>query len=213
MMRIYGVSFLFVVLMVAGWGSLDFFLDVPHTMLAIGILVAPFFFPVSELNGTKRGQEQGESRFQLLVLALSSTIGTGFLLPFLSGHRISVIPLPEAFRYLGILVCIAGYAVRVMAIRTLKRQFSYFVTIQKDHQLITTGIYSSIRHPIYLGVILLTTGLFLVFTSWYGFLFILFYSILLTHRMNQEEKLLLKYFGTVYQEYSSKSFRLIPHIY
>ncbi|HEY4490484.1 MAG TPA: isoprenylcysteine carboxylmethyltransferase family protein, partial [Acidobacteriota bacterium] len=120
---------------------------------------------------------------------------------------------PVPLRYAGVALCLAGYGIRLIAIRALRRQFSYFVAIQQHHQLITTGIYSLIRHPIYLGAMLLVVGMILLFPTLYGFLFVLIYSMLLAHRMNQEEKLLFKHFGTVYQEYRSKSYRLIPHVY
>jgi protein-S-isoprenylcysteine O-methyltransferase Ste14 len=53
----------------------------------------------------------------------------------------------------------------------------------------------------------------MIFSTWFGFAFVIVYTAILVHRMSLEEKLLFKYFGSVYQEYSLKSFRLIPHIY
>ncbi len=108
---------------------------------------------------------------------------------------------------------LCGLIIRHISIRTLKRQFSIYVAIQENHQLITTGIYSQIRHPIYLGAVLSLIGFVLVFPTLLGFIFVVIYSMLLTHRMAQEERLMLKHFGSVYEEYSSKSYRLIPHIY
>jgi len=213
MLRTIAGSILFVVFMVAGWGSLDFFRHIPHCIISVSAVVAPFLVPRSKSSALKYGKERGESSLQFLFLAFLSTVGVGFLLPFFAGHRLGVISFSEPVRYAGVLIFLSGYWIRSVAAHTLKKQFSYFVTIQEHHQLITSGIYSLIRHPVYLGTILAVVGMFMIFSTWFGLTFVFLYSGILIHRMSLEEKLLFKYFGSVYQEYSLKSFRLIPHIY
>jgi protein-S-isoprenylcysteine O-methyltransferase Ste14 len=212
MIRSIVSALVFIALIAAGWGSFDFFRYLPHIVLCIGMLITPLVYGGGE-SGIKPGKERGESTFEFYLIIVISSIGIGFTIPFLYAHGYGKLTASEPLQYIGVLFCVSGYAFRLIAIRALKRQFSYFVAIQQHHQLITTGVYSWIRHPIYLGAILLVVGMVLIFPTWYGFLFILFYSMLLAHRMNQEEKLLLKHFGTVYQEYLSKSHRLIPRIY
>jgi protein-S-isoprenylcysteine O-methyltransferase Ste14 len=213
MVRTVAGSILFVIFMAAGWGSIDFFRHTPHLIIAASALIAPFVLPRVKTSALKYGKERGESSFQFLILAFLSTVGVGFLLPFFAGHGIGKITLTDSVKYPGVVIFLSGYVIRALAARTLKSQFSYFVTIQEHHQLITSGIYSMIRHPVYLGTILAVIGMFLVFPSWFGLSFVIVYTGILLHRMSQEEQLLFKYFGSVYQEYSTKSFRLIPHIY
>jgi protein-S-isoprenylcysteine O-methyltransferase Ste14 len=140
-------------------------------------------------------------------------VGAGFLLPYFESQNLGEIFLSEPMRYLGVIIFLSGYWIRTIAARKLSKQFSYLVTIQEHHQLITSGIYSLIRHPVYLGTILAVIGMFFVFSTWFGLAFVFVYSAILIHRMSLEEKLLFKYFGSVYEEYVLKSFRLIPHIY
>lgn len=206
-------SLFFVVLMVAGWGSLDFFLDIPRSIVAAGALIAPLVLSGVSKNTVSYGKERGESTFTFLMVVFLSTVGVGFLIPFFAARKLGFLPLPDGFRYLGVAIFLSGYAIRAIAARRLKRQFSYLVTIQENHQLITSGIYSRIRHPVYLGSILAVFGMVLIFPTTFGVAFAILFTAILAHRMSLEEKLLLKYFGSVYQEYSSKSFRLIPHIY
>jgi protein-S-isoprenylcysteine O-methyltransferase Ste14 len=212
MFRAIFISLWFSVLMIAGWGSLSFFRDPAHVLL-IAVLFVAQVFTDPRFRGTSRGVDAAEPGWIFLLLALLTTAGVPFLPAFFAGHQLGALPFPTGFHYAGVIVCLCGYMVRLTAERKLKKQFSYFVTVQSDHQLITTGIYSKIRHPIYLGTILFVFGLCLIFPTWYAFLFLLIYSILLIHRIFREELLLLKHFGTVYIEYSDKSFRLIPHIY
>ena len=203
----------YVALMALGWGSLNFFRNIPNLFIAFTVLVAPFLLSRTQAYSGNRGKEQGESRAEFVLVALLSTVGIAYFLPFFFNRHLGAFSFPDMIRYLGMPIYLAGYMIRIDAIRTLKRQFSYYVTIQENHQLITTGIYSLIRHPVYLGTLLAVSGLFLIYPSWYGLFFFVLYAISLFRRISREERLLLKYFGSVYEEYSLKSFRLIPHLY
>jgi protein-S-isoprenylcysteine O-methyltransferase Ste14 len=211
--RVFASSILFVGLMVLGWGSFDFFRNIPNFLIAVSALAAPFLLSPLAMHAASRGKEMGESRIQFLILMLLSTIGLAYFLPYFYGREIWILPFTEKVRYLGVMIYLAGYVIRIYAARTLKRQFSFYVTIQENHQLVTTGIYSLIRHPVYLGTILAVLGMFMVFPSWFGLFFFVLYSSILIRRISREERLLLKYFGSVYEDYSLKSFRLIPHLY
>lgn len=213
MIRTFAGSAVFVACMAVAWGSWSFFLSVPHAIIALSALAAPFVLPGHKTSALKYGKERGETRLQFLILALLSTVGVGFLLPFFAGRQMGTIPVSEKMRYLGVAIFLSGYVIRVLATKKLKKQFSFLVTIQENHQLVTSGIYSMIRHPVYLGTILAVTGMFLVFPTWYGLIFVVLYTSLLGRRIVVEERLLLKTFGPVFEEYSTKSFRLIPHIY
>ena len=95
----------------------------------------------------------------------------------------------------------------------LGKQYSPEVTIQKDHELITSGPYRVVRHPRYLGVLLLALGAALVFRSWIGLLgYILLLGILLS-RIRDEEALLRQEFGPAWEAYRSRSWRMIPYLY
>jgi protein-S-isoprenylcysteine O-methyltransferase Ste14 len=195
-----------------GFGSVKlFFQELPRTIFFCTGLVALFLFSVGR-GGINKGKEQGESRTLFLIL-LALTAAAGFFIPFFAGRNITPLKLSVFFHYLGIAIFVCGLIIRRISIQRLKRQFSIYVAIQENHQLITTGIYSKVRHPIYLGAVFSLIGFVLVFPTLLGFLFIVIYSMLLTHRMEQEERLMLKHFGSVYEEYVSKSYRLIPHIY
>ena len=198
--------------MLGGFGSVNlFFQNLPRTIFFFSGLVAIFLFSGGR-GGINKGKEQGESR-TLFLLLLALTAGAAFFIPFFAGHNVTSVKLSVFFHYLGIAMFLCGLIIRRISIQRLKRQFSIYVAIQENHQLITTGIYSKIRHPIYLGAVFSLIGFVLVFPTLLGFLFIVIYSMLLTHRMAQEERLMLKHFGSVYEEYVSKSYRLIPHIY
>jgi protein-S-isoprenylcysteine O-methyltransferase Ste14 len=79
--------------------------------------------------------------------------------------------------------------------------------------LITNGIYHSIRHPRYLGVIILSIGVSCVFRSWIGLVASVFFLAIILYRIKDEETLMHEEFGTEWEAYCESSWRLIPYIY
>jgi hypothetical protein len=113
----------------------------------------------------------------------------------------------------GTLVTILGLAGAVWARISLGRNWSGYVTYKQDHELVTSGPYRFIRHPIYTGLIVMFIGTFL----YYGSLFVLILFIILTVmfllRVGKEEAIMKRLFGKKYTDYMKTSKRLIPFIY
>jgi protein-S-isoprenylcysteine O-methyltransferase Ste14 len=95
----------------------------------------------------------------------------------------------------------------------LGRRFSGLVAIQPGHTLVTSGIYSVIRHPSYLGLLVNALGWALAFRSGVGVLLTAFTIPPLIARIRAEERLLSAQFGDAYDAYRSRTSRLLPGIY
>jgi len=92
---------------------------------------------------------------------------------------------------------------------------SALVRIQSErkHQLVSTGVYGFVRHPMYLGVSLLFTGTPLLLGSVYGMFTGLLIIFLLAARISGEEKMLTAELEG-YEEYKKNvKYRLIPFIW
>ena len=130
-------------------------------------------------------------------------INTGrisFLLPFVG--------------YFGCLLMTLGQMLRIVAIFTLRRQFTVRVSIIKDHKIIDTGIYRIVRHPAYLGSLLTFLGAGLALENWITLIVLFFLPLAATvYRIGVEERALLDHFGAAYQAYARRTRRLIPGIY
>lgn len=96
---------------------------------------------------------------------------------------------------------------------TLRRNYSGTVVIREDHQLITHGIYRFTRNPMYMGLIMVVTGLPVYTASLYGFLTSLVLIPIILNRIRLEEKLLTAEFQEAYQKYKETTKKLIPFIY
>ena len=114
---------------------------------------------------------------------------------------------------IGLTLFIIGFTVMLVGHITLWKNYSSFVVIHKDHQLITHGIYRFTRNPIYLGVLMVFFGLPIFATSLYGFLTSLVMIPIFLYRIRLEEGLLTEEFQDAFQEYKKTTKRLIPYIY
>ncbi|MCX6275843.1 MAG: isoprenylcysteine carboxylmethyltransferase family protein [Bacteroidetes bacterium] len=122
--------------------------------------------------------------------------------------------LARSINYLAVILSVAGFAVRAYTIGTTPRGTSGRNTDkQVAEQLNTSGIYSMVRHPLYLGNYLMWIGIVL-FTKNFSFTIIvsLLYWIYYERIMFAEERFLEKKFGNVYLEWSKKVPAFIPRI-
>jgi len=114
---------------------------------------------------------------------------------------------------MGVVMIFLGLILRIVAIGTLKKNFSSRLRIREDHTMTTNGIYHWIRHPAYLGLILIVLGIPVMLSSVLGFLVMLLVVPLFLHRIKLEERMLIGHFGAEYEEYIEQSKRLIQFIY
>ena len=119
----------------------------------------------------------------------------------------------DAIRWLGVALVAVGGTLRLVTVFILGNRFSGLVAIQRGHQLVTTGLYGVIRHPSYLGALLLLFGWGLAFRSVIGVLLGVMLIPPIVARMNAEEGLLRSQFGSEYDSYRARTSRLIPGVY
>ena len=116
--------------------------------------------------------------------------------------------------YLGFLLSVLGNGVYFSGYQTLGRNFSLEVVIYQGHQLVETGPYRFIRHPMYLALLLASVGLGLMAQSWTAVIVIVAVdAIAVWYRVRVEEKALLSEFGDQYRSYAKRVKRLIPFIF
>ncbi len=119
------------------------------------------------------------------------------------------------FIYLcGITLLIIGGIILIYSRLLLGKFGSSKIIIEENHFLILKGMYKYIRHPIYLGMILVFFGYALSFrTLITPFAFFFSFFILFKNRMDSEENMLKDRFGKDYELYMKKTKRIIPFIY
>jgi protein-S-isoprenylcysteine O-methyltransferase Ste14 len=142
-------------------------------------------------------------------------IGIGYFLAFNAGaNKTGRIYHWNEFFLTGAAFIIVGMIIRITSILTLKQHFTYTVTEIENHELIETGLYNKIRHPGYLGQILIFIGTSISLSNWLSIIFMMIPVILgYVNRIKVEERFMLKLLGQKYLDYQKRTKKLIPVIY
>lgn len=115
---------------------------------------------------------------------------------------------------LGVAAGLSGFAIRIAAKRTLGRFFTVRVQLQEGHDVVDTGLYGLVRHPLYLGFILEWIAPPLILGSPMGFLFTTLPILVgVLQRIPNEERLLLEGLGEQYRAYMARTKRLVPGVW
>jgi len=195
-----------------GWGGFSaFFAQPAFIALLVGTVALTVASMLTECNVSSGEKEDRSNRWVLPVFT-----GIGFLMAWLPAYTdrrdIWVID-GDAMRWLGIGLFLVGGVVRIVPVFVLGKRFSGLVAIQQGHTLVTTGIYSVIRNPSYLGLMIGSLGWVLTFRSIAGVVLVALLLVPLVARMNAEERLLHEHFGAEYDDYMARTWRLVPGVY
>jgi len=88
------------------------------------------------------------------------------------------------------------------------------IVIESDHKLITNGLYRFIRHPMYLGFLIIFFGYSLALGSIFMTIVICFtFLLIFKNRIDLEERLLISEFGDKYMKYMERTKKLFPFLY
>lgn len=112
----------------------------------------------------------------------------------------------------GVALTLAGMLFCVWARLHLGRNWSRSVTIKQDHELVVSGPYALVRHPIYSGLYVAFLGAVLALGQPRGVVAFVLIAISLWHKLRLEEKWMRAQFGAKYETYSLCVAALVPHV-
>lgn len=121
-------------------------------------------------------------------------------------------PSDFATFWLGIALTLAGLLFCVWARVTLGRNWSRSVTIKQDHELIQTGPYALVRHPIYSGLFLAFVGTALAEAQVRGLLAFALIVLAFCLKLRLEEKWMRAQFGAKYEAYAGRVKAVVPGV-
>ena len=123
-----------------------------------------------------------------------------------------LLPIPNLFRTLGLIVAIIGLLIFIIAILQLNKNLSPFPTPKNNSHLIQNGLYKYVRHPIYSGIIVFVFGSSVYFASVYKMSISFLLLILFYYKSKYEERLLENKFSN-YSAYKFKTGGFIAKIF
>ncbi|HWB34024.1 MAG TPA: isoprenylcysteine carboxylmethyltransferase family protein [Candidatus Paceibacterota bacterium] len=162
--------------------------------------------------GTKRNLRSHQGFFLFRIVAFFVVV---IALGMSRATRYVSVALPVAtvsqWAPLGALVCVLGIGLAVWARVYLGRNWGMPMSVKDSPELVTTGPYAYVRHPIYTGVLLAVLGSALA-TSWIWLIWLLASGVYFIYSATQEEKLLMKEFPEAYPAYKKRTKMLVPFI-
>jgi protein-S-isoprenylcysteine O-methyltransferase Ste14 len=123
------------------------------------------------------------------------------------------VPTPVSWQYFGAAITVAGGAVAIWARFYLGGNWSSNVTVKQDHQLIRSGPYSLVRHPIYSGFLLAMLGTAIYVGELRGLLAVVLAAIGWKIKSRREEAFMEDEFGEQYTRYCREVKALVPFVW
>ena len=186
--------------------------------LLMGILFVPMF--VAGLVMMKKNPDLLKSRLnareeqseQRTVIALSGLMFLGAFIIAGLNYRFSWIVLPGWVSYAAAAVFLAGYVLYAEVLRE-NEWLSRTVEVQENQQVIDTGLYGVVRHPMYLSTLFLFLSMPLVLGSVISFGIMLLYIPIIAKRIHNEEQVLEEDLQG-YTDYTKRvRYKVIPFIW
>lgn len=193
-------------------------LDYPCGWLLMAVLFIPMFFAgiVMMLKNPallrKRLSAKERLSTQQTVLKLSGLMFLfGFVIAGLD-FRFAWFPIPQWVSYTAATVFLIGYILFAEVMRE-NTYLSRTVEVQEGQQVIDTGLYGIVRHPMYSATLLMFLSMPLILGSLFSLIPFLFYPFLIAARIKSEEMLLTKELAG-YAAYKTRvKYRLLPLIW
>ena len=163
------------------------------------------------VKATRRRESVASGAAHIIPLAVAIWMIAAPKLPgdFLGGRIFPPAPLALI---VGVAAVAAGLAFTVWARICLGRNWSGTVTLKQDHELVRTGPYRFVRHPIYTGLLVAIAGSAVVRGEWRAALAFVIAFAALWRKLRLEERWLEETFGEAYARYRAEVAALIPFL-
>jgi protein-S-isoprenylcysteine O-methyltransferase Ste14 len=190
----YWQAWVFLVMILATWIPSIYLVRANHTVL----------------QRRMRGGPVAETRtVQKVVIAVWYLSMAAMFVVSALDHRFGWSPVPMAICLVGDVLVAVGLGVAMLVVS----QNSYAaatVRVEAGQELVSTGLYGLVRHPMYIGNLITMVGIPLALASYWGLVFVVPGLIVLALRIRDEEKLLRQELDG-YREYTQKvRYRLVP---
>jgi protein-S-isoprenylcysteine O-methyltransferase Ste14 len=143
----------------------------------------------------------------IMVVAFYLLFDTSFGIGILDAR---FVPYDVRILYAGIALTWFGIAFAIWARYSIGANWSGRVTVKVDHQLIQSGPYAFVRHPIYTGLLVANAGAAMFIGKWRCLAALVIFLLEMSRKALKEEKLMASEFGERYGEYRRQTGFLVP---
>jgi protein-S-isoprenylcysteine O-methyltransferase Ste14 len=167
-------------------------------------------FRVKPVQRRESGLSELTHRLPIVLAVLLLLFG-----PRVAGGTLSVRVAPRSAPILCVAVALvaAGLGFAIWARRNLAGNWSARVTVKQEHELIQSGPYRWVRHPIYTGMLVAVMGTFITIGTRLALIAFALIAIGFVRKLTVEERFMAATFGAAYQSYRRETARLIPFVW
>jgi protein-S-isoprenylcysteine O-methyltransferase Ste14 len=185
-------------------------------VFALATLIPSMYLAATNPAALKRRMQAGPTAETRMVQKLVMSVGflsfAAMMVVSALDHRFGWSEVPGAVSLAGDVLVALGLGLAMLVVI----QNSYAaanITVEADQQLVSTGLYGLVRHPMYVGNLIMMAGIPLALGSYWGLLIIIPGVIVLALRILDEEKL-LEHQLAGYSDYEQKvHYRLVPGVW
>jgi protein-S-isoprenylcysteine O-methyltransferase len=124
----------------------------------------------------------------------------------------TIFTAPELLGWIAAILTVSSISFAIWARIHLGRNWSSSPAVKEGHELVTSGPYRYVRHPIYTGI--LTAAFAAALTgATFGFGLFLVYLVMILPRLDKEERIMLELFPDQYPPYQARTKRLVPFLW
>jgi protein-S-isoprenylcysteine O-methyltransferase Ste14 len=183
-----------------------------HDYLLPAMWVAVLVYWRVLARNTKETERRETTSSRLIRLVAIVSAALLLLLPILPGGWLCgrILPQGELSFWAGAFLTAAGLLFAVWGRHELGQDWSQAVTLKEGHELVTSGPYALVRHPIYTGLLLGFVGCAVARGEWRGLLAVLLVFIVLWRKLKVEEQWMRAQFGDAYGAYARRVSALVP---
>ena len=149
--------------------------------------------------------------FHVICVALAFVLLFSRTLP-LGPLRHQVFGSEVWLQWIGIALTYIGAALAIWARLRLGDNWSSRVNLKQDHQLVSSGPYAFVRHPIYTGFLTAVVGTAIEVGEWRGVLATALVAVAHTLKARREEEFMVSEFGQRYVDYQKQTGFLLPRL-
>ncbi|MEM9259489.1 MAG: protein-S-isoprenylcysteine O-methyltransferase [Bacteroidota bacterium] len=166
----------------------------------------------NKANQVTTDKKQGLEQLLLFLVFLGMMI-LPMLYLFTSWLSFADYQLPVLWQILGLVLIVPGLWLFYRSHYDLGRNWSVSLEIREGHNIVNSGVYKLIRHPMYLAIFLLVIAQALLLNNYIaGPAGLLFFGLLYLLRVGREEKMMIQQFGEEYVAYMKGTKRIIPYL-
>ena len=182
-------------------------------VLSLWLALLRGYYRVKGRGSVKERVSERWALFAFILLGMPFVLGVWLYIFAPRLLRPTSFAIAAGWRWLGAAI----YAISVVLLTwvhvSLGNNFSSFLRIRSDQQLVTWGPYAYVRHPMYSAIFLVVTGMALLSANWMiGAGGLVFVALIVLLRTPKEEEMMTRAFGQRYRQYAAVTGRFLPRL-